>query len=116
MVFIRSEVVQRSQSPFGLPQAQRGEATGSGFVLDKKGDILTNEHVVDGASKIEVALGDDKTVDAKVVGMDASNDLALLKVNAGGEGLHPLPLGDSDRRRWATRWSRSATRSGSTAR
>ena len=96
VVFIRSEVVQQSQSPFGMPQAQRGEATGSGFVLDKKGDILTNEHVVDGASKITVAFGDKKAIDAQVVGVDASNDLALLKVK-GGKGLHPLPLGNSDR-------------------
>jgi S1-C subfamily serine protease len=96
VVFIRSEVVQRSQSPFGLPQTQRGEATGSGFVLDKDGDIVTNEHVVDGASKIEVGLGKNKTVEAKVVGVDASNDLALLKVNADKSDLHPLRLGDSD--------------------
>src|SRR5215213_2133073 len=50
VVFIRAEVVQQSQSPFGVPQTQRGEATGSGFVLDKGGHVLTNEHVVDGAS------------------------------------------------------------------
>jgi S1-C subfamily serine protease len=94
VVFIRSEVVQQSQSPFGVPQTQRGEATGSGFVLDKSGDIVTNEHVVANASNIRVGFGANKTVDAKVVGVDASNDLALLKVKTGD--LKPLPLGDSD--------------------
>jgi S1-C subfamily serine protease len=94
VVFIRAEVVQQSQSAFGIPQAQRGEATGSGFVLDKSGDIVTNEHVVDGASKIQVGFGENKTLDAEVVGVDASNDLALLKVK-GGKDLKPLPLGDS---------------------
>ena len=55
VAFIRSEIVQKVQSPFDLfPQSQRGEATGSGFVIDKQGDILTNAHVVQGASKIEV--------------------------------------------------------------
>jgi S1-C subfamily serine protease len=95
VVFIRSEVVQQSQSPFGFPQTQQGEATGSGFVLDRNGNILTNEHVVDGARKIEVGFGNNKTVDAQVVGVDASNDLALLKVK-GGKDLKPLPLGNSD--------------------
>src|SRR6185436_6243090 len=54
VVFIRAEVTQQTDSPFGMPQQQQGTATGSGFVLDKDGNILTNAHVVDGASKIEV--------------------------------------------------------------
>ena len=56
VVFVRSQVVQRTQSPFdfGLPQEQQGEATGSGFVIDKAGTILTNAHVVDGATKVTV--------------------------------------------------------------
>ena len=53
VVFVRAQIVQRTQSPFdfGLPQEQRGEATGSGFVIDKDGTILTNAHVVDGATQ-----------------------------------------------------------------
>ncbi len=64
--------MQQTQSPFGQ-QEQRGEATGSGFVIDKGGDILTNEHVVEGASKIQVSFGNKKPVDAEVVGLDTSN-------------------------------------------
>jgi S1-C subfamily serine protease len=95
VAFIRAEVVQRSQSPFEpFPQAQRGTATGSGFVIDESGDILTNAHVVEGATKVTVDLGD-KTYDAKVLGRDTSSDLALLKIDADKKALHPLTLGDS---------------------
>src|SRR4051794_32923166 len=94
VVFVRSEVVQRSQSPFDLfPTQQRGEATGSGFVIDKDGNILTNAHVVDGAVKVTVQFSDNKEVTAQIVGKDVSSDLALLKVNPDGLNLHPLPLG-----------------------
>ena len=51
VVFIRAEVTQQTDSPFGLPQEQRGTATGSGFVIDKEGHILTNAHVVEGAEQ-----------------------------------------------------------------
>jgi S1-C subfamily serine protease len=96
VLFIRSEIVQKIESPFGLfPQRQRGEATGSGFVINKSGDILTNAHVVQGASKIEVGFSQDKFVDAKLVGKDTSNDIALLKVSASKDQLKPLELGDS---------------------
>jgi S1-C subfamily serine protease len=95
VVFIRAQVVQQSQSPFGLPQQDRGEATGSGFVIDGSGDILTNAHVVDGAVKVTVQFDNDKTVDAKVVGKDTGSDLALLKVDPDGLDLHPLELGSS---------------------
>jgi S1-C subfamily serine protease len=95
VVFIRADVVQRTQSPFGFPEQQRGEATGSGFVTDEDGHILTNAHAVQGASKIEVGFSDKKTVEAKLVGRDPSNDVALLKVNVDKKELHPLTLGDS---------------------
>jgi S1-C subfamily serine protease len=96
VAFIRAQVVQQTQSPFDLfPQQQRGEATGSGFVIDKAGDILTNAHVIDGAVKVTVQLSNDKTVDAKVVGKDSSTDLALLKVDPDGLDLHPLTLGSA---------------------
>ncbi len=95
VAFIRAEVVQRSQSPFNLfPQSQRGTSTGSGFVIDESGDILTNAHVVEGATKVTVDLGD-KTYDAKIVGRDTSSDVALLKVGADKKALHPVPLGNS---------------------
>src|SRR4051812_18979499 len=96
VVFIRSQVVQKSQSPFDLfPTEQRGEATGSGFVIDRNGDILTNAHVIDGAVKVTVQFSDDKTVDAKIIGKDVSSDIALLKVDPDGVSLHPLPLGSA---------------------
>lgn len=96
VVFITAQIVSRSQSPFDVfPQEQRGEATGSGFVIDKDGDILTNAHVVSGATKVTVSFGDDKTVDAKVVGKDISSDIALLKVDPDGVKLDVLSLGDS---------------------
>ena len=96
VVLIRSQIVQQTDSPFGFgQQSQQGTATGSGFVIDKSGEILTNAHVIDGASKVTVQFADDKTVDAKVVGKDSSTDLALLKVDTDGLDLHPLSLGSA---------------------
>ena len=86
VVFVRAQIVQRTQSPFdfGLPQEQRGEATGSGFVIDKAGTILTNAHVVNGATKVSVQFQNKQSVDAKVLGKDESTDLALLQVDPAG--------------------------------
>jgi putative serine protease PepD len=97
VVFVRSQIVQRTQSPFdfGLPQEQQGEATGSGFVIDQDGTILTNAHVVNGATKVTVQFQDKQSVDAKVLGKDESTDLALLQVNPDGLKLTPLTLGSS---------------------
>ena len=97
VVFVRSQIVQRTQSPFdfGLPQEQQGEATGSGFVVDQTGTILTNAHVVNGATKATVQFQDKQSVDAKVLGKDESTDLALLKVDPAGLKLTPLTLGSS---------------------
>jgi S1-C subfamily serine protease len=97
VVFISAEITTRQESPFGLPLEQRDQATGSGFVTDEDGHILTNAHVVEGASKIEVKFSDDRTVDAKLLGSDSSTDVALLKVNASKELLRPLRLGDSSK-------------------
>jgi S1-C subfamily serine protease len=94
VAYVRAEVVQRTQSPFGGSQTQRGEATGSGFVIDDQGYILTNAHVVEGATNVTVQLGD-TTMGARVVGSDTSADIAVLKVNTAGANLHPLALGDS---------------------
>src|ERR1700761_6502849 len=75
-----------------------GTATGSGIVLDSEGHILTNNHVIEGADKIEVKLGEsDKEYTAEVVGTDPASDLALLKVSAPSSELTPLPLGDSSK-------------------
>src|SRR3954447_5628429 len=96
VVFVRAQVVQRTQSPFDMaPTEQRGEATGSGFVIDRNGDILTNAHVIDGAVKVTVQFSDNKSVDAKIVGKDVSSDIALLKIDPDGIDLHPLSLGSA---------------------
>jgi S1-C subfamily serine protease len=98
VVFVRSEITQQTQNPFDpFGGAQRSEATGSGFVIDAGGDILTNNHVIDGATpdSITVQFADKKTVKASVVGKDPSTDLALLKVDPEGLALKALPLGSS---------------------
>ena len=71
------------------------EGAGSGFVIDARGYILTNYHVVQQAQTIEVTLGDKSRYPAKFVGGDARNDVALLKVEPRGSKLAALPLGDS---------------------
>lgn len=95
--FITAEGISSEPSPFDpFGQSQRGTATGSGFLIDKDGHMVTNNHVIDGASNISVALGADETAyKAKVVGADPSTDLALLKVDAPSSAMHPLSLGDS---------------------
>jgi S1-C subfamily serine protease len=99
VVYIKSEIIEQTNNPFdfGFGGAQKSEATGSGFVIDPSGDILTNNHVIDGATpdSITVQFADHKTVKAKVVGKDPSTDLALLKVDPEGLSLKPLPLGSS---------------------
>lgn len=69
--------------------------TGSGSILDKKGHILTNYHVVENARKLEVTLFDGSKWEAKLIGADPSNDLAVIKINAPQEKLKPIPFGDS---------------------
>jgi S1-C subfamily serine protease len=96
VVFVRAQVVGQSESPFGQADNHQGEATGSGFVIDDNGDILTNAHVIDGAVKVTVQFDNDKTADATVVGKDVSSDIALLRVNPDGLDLHPLQLGSSE--------------------
>jgi Do/DeqQ family serine protease len=81
-----------------LPQQapeQRRVGLGSGVIVSTDGYILTNHHVVDGAEQIKVDLNDNRTLDAKVVGLDPPSDLAVLKVDA--TNLPVLALGDSDR-------------------
>jgi len=100
VVFISARVVTQSDSPFATPLKQEGLATGSGFVLDHHGYILTNAHVVEGAKRASVRFeeGGD-LVDARVVGRDLSTDIAVLKVDASAAKLKPLRLGDSSRMR-----------------
>jgi len=71
------------------------EGAGSGFVIDPRGFILTNYHVVAGAQSIEVILGDKTRSPAKFIGADQRNDVALIKIDPKGKQLTALPLGDS---------------------
>ena len=80
-------------SPLGGEQQAQGQ--GSGFVYDAEGHIVTNDHVVSGAESVSVRFWDGSTYDATVVGTDPSTDLAVIKVDAPAEVLHPLELGDS---------------------
>jgi putative serine protease PepD len=72
-----------------------GAAEGSGFVYDAKGDVVTNDHVVQNAGSIKVTFWNGKTYSASVVGTDPTTDLAVVKVDAPASLLHPLDLGDS---------------------
>ena len=86
----------RAGSGLGALGPGGGTATGSGFVLDAGGHVLTNQHVVTDADAIRVKLGDsDRTYDAKLIGSDPATDLALLKVSAPDAQIHPLALGRS---------------------
>jgi len=77
------------------PQPQRETSLGSGVIITSDGTILTNNHVVDGASDIKVDLADKRDFTAKLVGTDPQTDIAVLKINA--SGLPTLPIGDSSK-------------------
>jgi S1-C subfamily serine protease len=95
VAYIKADIVQQTQSVFGLPEQRQSTATGSGFLIDDEGHILTNAHVVEGAKDVEVQLGNGDTQSAEIVGTDPSTDIALLKVD-NTDGVDPLPLGESD--------------------
>jgi S1-C subfamily serine protease len=87
---------QQSFSPFGPEQGGGGVATGSGFVIDEEGRIITNAHVVEGSEEIEVTLGEDgETYDAELLGADPSTDIAVLDVEVPADALEPVALGDA---------------------
>jgi S1-C subfamily serine protease len=102
VAFVTSTVVQKTESPFGLggggETQRRGQATGSGILIDGNGTILTNYHVVENAVKVQVSFEEKgQNVEAQVVGKDPSNDLAVLRIPTDGLTLHPLTLGDSSK-------------------
>jgi putative serine protease PepD len=80
---------------FGGPSDQQSQAEGSGFVYDANGDIVTNAHVVDGATSIKVRFQDGKVYKATLVGKDESSDIAVIKVANADSELHPLTVGTS---------------------
>ncbi|TAK64474.1 MAG: trypsin-like serine protease, partial [Dehalococcoidia bacterium] len=88
---VRITTGEQGSGPFGNQQS----GLGSGIVLDTDGHILTNYHVVNGATSITVTFSDETTVKADVVGKDPGNDVALIKVDSGLSELKPAKLGDS---------------------
>jgi S1-C subfamily serine protease len=96
VVDIKTSSSQNTGGIFGFGQQQQTQGEGSGVVFDKKGDILTDQHVVSGASKVIVTFSDGSTAPATIVGSDTGADLAVIRVqNVPASKLHPLPFGDS---------------------
>jgi putative serine protease PepD len=89
------EITATSASQGSFPGSGSQSAEGTGFVYDTNGDILTNEHVVDGASSVTVKFSDGSTYKGTVVGTDPSTDIAVVHVNAPASKLVPLTLADS---------------------
>jgi S1-C subfamily serine protease len=102
-----SEIYDQDGPGVAFIQSQTGssgsgsEATGSGFVMDKQGYIVTNAHVVEGSNRVQVSFDDNSgdLIDAKVVGADPSTDIALIKIEPKDTKLRPLSLGDSEKAR-----------------
>ena len=81
----------------GAPQQRERVGSGSGVIIREDGYIVTNNHVIDGATKIEVTLNTNQTYPATLIGTDPATDIALLKIEA--QGLPVIPFGDSDKLR-----------------
>jgi S1-C subfamily serine protease len=96
VVYIRAQTVKPGTTAF---EAETGNelalSTGSGFVLDEDGHVLTNAHVISGVTSVSVTFADGHTTAAHVVGKDEQTDLAVLAVDPSGLDLQPLELGDS---------------------
>ncbi|KAF6246616.1 trypsin [Nitrosopumilus sp. b3] len=95
------EIFEKSEPGVVRVNVQRSETAdiangvGSGFVFDKMGHIITNAHVVSGANKVVITFLDGRSYNAEIIGSDEFTDIAVVKVNADLELLHPLSLGDS---------------------
>jgi S1-C subfamily serine protease len=95
VVLVRARSLQADASSLDLRERSDGVASAAGFVIDEKGRLLTNAHVVAGATDISVTFSGDRTVPARVLGKDEETDLALLGVEPDGLDLRPLALGSS---------------------
>ncbi len=93
VVLVTSSVVRPDFFQQATPPQQ---GTGSGFILDTQGHIVTNNHVVEDANRLEVALPDNSVVPARLIGRDPWFDLAVIQVDVSAERLHQLTLADSD--------------------
>ncbi len=93
VVNVISTVITRDFFLNAIPR----EGSGSGSIVDARGHVLTNNHVIRDAKKLEVTLADGSKWPARLVGTDPDNDLAVIKIDAPGDKLKPLPMGDSQR-------------------
>ena len=93
VVFVTNTQLRRQRFSLNVMEIPRG--SGTGFIWDESGLIVTNFHVVQGANKITIELQSNKSYQATVVGIAPEKDIALLKIDAPKEDLQPLPLGDS---------------------
>ncbi len=94
VVFITTSTLQRGYYSRDVTEVPKG--SGSGFIWDKEGHVITNYHVVQDANRLKVTLSDQSTWDAEMVGYAAEKDLAVLKIDAPKDVLRPLPLGNSE--------------------
>lgn len=92
------EITATAGDPSGF-DGGRQRAQGSGFVYDRQGNIVTNQHVVEGAASITVRLWDGSTLEARLVGTDPSTDLAVIRIDMSPSALEPLQLADSSKAR-----------------
>jgi len=90
------EFLRRFHGPGMRMRPQLEKGLGSGFLIDKGGHVLTNNHVVDGADRVQVILSDGRRLKGKVIGTDKTDDLAVVKVD-GLSGIEPVKMGDSDK-------------------
>lgn len=93
VVFVTNTQLRRRRFSLNVMEIPRG--SGTGFIWDESGLIVTNFHVVYGANRITITLQSNKSYEAEVVGTAPEKDIALLKIDAPDEDLQPLPLGDS---------------------
>jgi serine protease Do len=93
--FFRQFFGQGPEGYFNLPKDRKEKALGSGVIVSPEGYILTNNHVVDGASDVRVTLNDKREFQARIVGTDPKTDVAVLKIE--GESLTPITIGDSSK-------------------
>ncbi|MBZ0111462.1 MAG: trypsin-like peptidase domain-containing protein, partial [Thermoanaerobaculia bacterium] len=95
VVFITTLTVRRDYYSLDLTQIPSG--TGSGFVWDRDGNIVTNYHVIQGADRAQITLSDQSSFAARLVGASPERDLAVLRIDAPRDALYPLPIGSSRR-------------------
>jgi putative serine protease PepD len=88
------DIYRRSQS--AIVEIQAGNATGTGFVIDDQGHVITNEHVVGDAQTVELRFADEAEEQGRVLGTDPSTDIALIKVDLSGHDVTPVQLGSSE--------------------